>query len=142
MAESLLISGGAAGLWPTRFRTGRGKSTETVPDVRNQPPHTIIVDGGLLRAARQRQHMSREKLAWKAEISITTIERLEQRPVIPRQCRDRTLARLAAALGEAPAALVPAGLASALGLDSDSALEKAPSSAASAEGGTAALSSR
>jgi len=51
--------------------------------------------------------MSQEQLAGQAGISLTTVIRLERQPHA--SCRSRTLARLAAALGEDPAALTPAG---------------------------------
>jgi DNA-binding XRE family transcriptional regulator len=89
---------------------------EPVPDPATLPRHITIVDGELLREARRRHHVSQETLAWDAGISITTITDLERRPPVPRRCRTRTLARLAAALGEPPAALVPPHMAAALGL--------------------------
>jgi transcriptional regulator with XRE-family HTH domain len=98
-------------------RPPRVLADEPVPDVARLPAHTTIVDGERLREARRRHHISRESLAWNAGVGIETIARLERRLPVPRTCRDRTLARLAAALGEPPAALVPPELVAALGLD-------------------------
>jgi DNA-binding XRE family transcriptional regulator len=67
------------------------------------PAKTSILDGRRLRQLRREHGLSIERLAWKAGISITTVARLESQPH-PR-CRDRTLARLAAALDEDPAAI-------------------------------------
>jgi DNA-binding Xre family transcriptional regulator len=50
--------------------------------------------------------MSQDQLADRAGISAATVARLERTPETT--CRSRTLARLAAALGEQPAALIPA----------------------------------
>jgi transcriptional regulator with XRE-family HTH domain len=97
-------------------RAPRTPVDEPVPDVAKLPAHTTIVDGELLREARRRHQISRETLAWDAGIGIATLARLERRPPAPRCCRERTLARLAAALGEPPAALVPPDLVTALGL--------------------------
>jgi hypothetical protein len=97
-------------------RTPRVPADEPVPDPARLPAHTTIVDGGLLREARRRHEVSRETLSWNSGIGIATISRLERRPPGPRYCRNRTLARLAAALGEPPAALVPPGMLTALGL--------------------------
>lgn len=53
----------------------------------------------------RRQHgLSQEKLADLAGVSLTTVARLERQPYSP--CRGRTLARVAAALGEEPAAVL------------------------------------
>ena len=67
---------------------------------------TTVLDGQRLRQLRHERALSQEKLASLAGISPTTVARLER---LPRPlCRGRTLARLAAALGEPPAALDPA----------------------------------
>jgi hypothetical protein len=95
----------------------RAPDVDDIGDVRDLPPSTTVVDGRLLWEARRRHRVSRENLAWDAKIGITTIARLEQQPRGPRRCRIRTLARLAATLGEPPAALVPASLVAALGLE-------------------------
>jgi len=67
---------------------------------------TTVLDGQRLRQLRREHALSQEKLASLAGISPSTVARLEgrSRPI----CRGRTLARLAAALGEPPAALDPA----------------------------------
>ena len=67
---------------------------------------TAILDGGRLRELRRQHGLSQERLATVAEISLTTVRRLEGQPAAP--CRSRTLGRLARALGEDPAHLVPA----------------------------------
>ncbi len=60
---------------------------------------TTVIDGHRLRQLRQ----SQEQLARQTGMSLTTITRLERRG--RQSCRTRTLARLAAALGQSPAAL-------------------------------------
>jgi len=64
----------------------------------------VIIDGQRLRHLRRQHGLSQETLADRAGISLATIGRLERngRP----SCRGRTLARLAAALGEHPAAIM------------------------------------
>ena len=64
---------------------------------------TTMLNGTRLRQLRHEHGLSQESLADRAGLSLTTVARLEQQPVGP--CRGRTLARLAAALGEQPAAL-------------------------------------
>lgn len=66
---------------------------------------TTVLDGQQLRQLRRQRELSREKLADLAGVSLTTVARLERRHHAP--CRGRTLARLAAALGERPAAISP-----------------------------------
>ncbi|HUY47420.1 MAG TPA: helix-turn-helix transcriptional regulator [Streptosporangiaceae bacterium] len=63
----------------------------------------VTVDGRRLRQLRRQHGLSQEMLADVTGISLTTIGRLERqdRP----SCRGRTLARLAAALGQHPADL-------------------------------------
>ena len=65
-----------------------------------------VVDGQRLRRLRNQRGLSQEQLAGRAGISPATVARLERQPAAP--CRCRTLARLAAALGEDPARLTPA----------------------------------
>jgi transcriptional regulator with XRE-family HTH domain len=62
-----------------------------------------MVNGTRLRQLRHKHGLSQEALANRAGISLSTVARLERRPSLP--CRCRTLARLAAALGEKPAAI-------------------------------------
>ena len=69
-------------------------------------PWTTVLDGGQLRRLRRQHALSQEKLADQAGISAATVARLERQPAAP--CRCRTLARLAAALGEEPGRLTPA----------------------------------
>ena len=61
------------------------------------------LDGLKLRQLRHQHGLSQEKLADLADISLTTMARLERHHRSP--CRTYTLARLAAALGE-PAASI------------------------------------
>jgi len=62
------------------------------------------LDGQRLRQLRQQHGLSQERLAVLAGISAATVARLERRPAS--SCRGRTLARLAAALGERPTAMI------------------------------------
>lgn len=64
---------------------------------------TAVVDGHRLRQLRRQQGLSQEQLAHQAGMSLTTIARLERQG--RQSCRTRTLARLAAALGQSPATL-------------------------------------
>jgi transcriptional regulator with XRE-family HTH domain len=64
-----------------------------------------VLDGARLRQLRRQHGLSRAELARKAGIGVSTVIRLEGRP--QRSCRTRTLARLAAALGQSPVALTP-----------------------------------
>jgi DNA-binding XRE family transcriptional regulator len=63
----------------------------------------VIIDGQRLRQLRRQRGLSQEMLADRAGVSAATVGRLERcgRP----SCRGRTLARLAASLGEHPAAI-------------------------------------
>jgi len=79
---------------------GLQASGSRAPDVRRW---TATVDGRRLRQLRHLCGLSQERLAEQAGISITTVARLESQPHL--SCRTRTLGRLAAALGEHPAAL-------------------------------------
>jgi transcriptional regulator with XRE-family HTH domain len=74
------------------------------------PAHTsgrwfAVVDGARLRQLRRQHGLSAAQLAGKAGIGLSTLFRLERQP--RRSCRTRTLARLAAALDQPPAALTP-----------------------------------
>lgn len=64
---------------------------------------TTVIDGHRLRQLRRQQGLSQEQLARQTGMSLTSIARLE-RPG-NQSCRTRTLARLAAALGQDPATL-------------------------------------
>jgi anti-sigma regulatory factor (Ser/Thr protein kinase)/DNA-binding XRE family transcriptional regulator len=72
---------------------------------RTIPPRTTVLDGARLRRLRRLRGLSQERLASHAGISLTTVTRLESQSCAP--CRCRTLGRLAAALGEHPAAILP-----------------------------------
>jgi DNA-binding XRE family transcriptional regulator len=64
----------------------------------------VTIDGQRLRQLRRQRGLSQEMLADRAGVSAATVGRLERcdRP----SCRGRTLARLAAVLGEQPAAII------------------------------------
>lgn len=70
------------------------------PDESQLPPYTAVVDGQRLRQLRRQHGLSVDNLACQARIGRTTLARLERQPR-PR-CRTRTVALLAAALGENP----------------------------------------
>jgi transcriptional regulator with XRE-family HTH domain len=61
------------------------------------------LDGTRLRQLRRQSGLSAAELAEKAGVGLSTVTRLERLPHRP--CRTRTLARLAAALDQVPAAL-------------------------------------
>ena len=61
------------------------------------------LDGVRLRQLRHQHGLSAAELAGKAGVCLSTVTRLERQP--GRSCRTRTLARLAAALGQPPTAL-------------------------------------
>jgi transcriptional regulator with XRE-family HTH domain len=63
-----------------------------------------VVDGRRVRQLRHQHGMTPAELAGKAGIGLSTVTRLERYP--QRRCRTRTLARIAAALGQHPAALI------------------------------------
>src|ERR1022692_2643084 len=67
---------------------------------------TAVLDGPRLRYLRRLHGLSQEKLADQAGISAATGAGLERQP--RPSCRTRTLARLAAALGEHPATITRA----------------------------------
>jgi DNA-binding XRE family transcriptional regulator len=69
-------------------------------------PWTTVLDGERLRQLRRQHGLSQERLADRAGVSLTTVARLERQPCS--SCRGRTLARLAAALGEQPATITRA----------------------------------
>jgi transcriptional regulator with XRE-family HTH domain len=62
-----------------------------------------VLDGVRLRQLRRQHGLSAAELAGKAGVGLSTVTRLERLP--RRTCRTRTLARLAAALGQSPTAL-------------------------------------
>ncbi len=63
-----------------------------------------VLDGEQLRELRRQRGLSRLELAGRAGISLSTLARLESQSRRP--CRTRTLALIARALGEDPAALL------------------------------------
>ena len=83
---------------PTVLPTASAGSNRTRPWI-------VVADGQRLRQLRRQRAMSQEALADRAGMSVATVGRLERqdRP----SCRGRTLARLAAVLGERPAAIMP-----------------------------------
>ncbi len=64
------------------------------------------VDGQQIRHLRRQRGLAREELAGLAGISLDTLARLERERKA--RCRTRTLARLAAALGEHPTTMIAA----------------------------------
>ena len=62
-----------------------------------------VVNGHTLRRLRRQHGLSQEQLATKAGLSLATVARLERKPWST--CRSRTVARLAAAIGEQPVTL-------------------------------------
>jgi transcriptional regulator with XRE-family HTH domain len=66
---------------------------------------TTVLDGTRLRELRRCRGLSQVELARQAGLSAATVARLERDTCAP--CRCRTLARLAAALGEQMAAITP-----------------------------------
>lgn len=68
-----------------------------------------VLDGGRLRRLRRQRGLSQEKLADQAGVSLTAVARLERQARA--SCRGRTLARLAAVLGEDPGGLAPPAIA-------------------------------
>jgi transcriptional regulator with XRE-family HTH domain len=75
----------------------------TVGPTGNADRWTAFVDGQRLRELRRKQALSQAELAKLAGVSVHTVSKLERQP--DSCCRSRTLARLAAALGESPTAL-------------------------------------
>jgi DNA-binding XRE family transcriptional regulator len=67
---------------------------------------TTVLDGRRLRQLRSQRGLSQRELAGRAGMSPATVARLEREPWP--SCRTYTVARLAAALSERPAAIVPA----------------------------------
>lgn len=61
---------------------------------------TAVIDGQRLRELRRQRALSQAELAKLAGVSAHTVSKLERQPASC--CRSRTLARLAAALGESP----------------------------------------
>jgi DNA-binding XRE family transcriptional regulator len=57
------------------------------------PPYTFMLDGHRLRQLRRRRGLSRAQLADQAQVSLTTVARLERQRHAP--CRGWTLGRLA-----------------------------------------------
>lgn len=64
---------------------------------------TAVLNGDTLRQLRHKSGLTQEQLAAKSGLSPATVVRLERTP--RSTCRSRTLARLAAAVGELPATL-------------------------------------
>ena len=101
-------TGNPATGWTTWFEIGGPPAPHTVQPAPRAASHrwTTVIDGHQLRRLRRQHGLSQEQLATHAGISLTTIRRLEHQPAAP--CRTRTLGRLAAALDEEPARLIPA----------------------------------
>jgi transcriptional regulator with XRE-family HTH domain len=73
------------------------------PSIRPGQRWFAVVDGIRVRQLRRQHGLTPAELAVKADIGLSTVTRLERQR--QRRCRTRTLARLAAALGQPPAAL-------------------------------------
>jgi DNA-binding XRE family transcriptional regulator len=82
------------------------EATPVTASASSSPRWAALLDGHRLRQARRQRGLSQEQLAAEAGISLTTMRRLERQPAA--SCRSRTLGRLARALGEDPACLMPA----------------------------------
>jgi transcriptional regulator with XRE-family HTH domain len=80
--------------------------TGTLSPARTADRWFTVVDGARLRQLRHQHGLSAAELAGRAGLGLSTVLRLERQPW--GSCRTRTLARLAAALGQSPAALTPA----------------------------------
>jgi DNA-binding XRE family transcriptional regulator len=72
----------------------------TIKQAGNQSRWTTVIDGQLLREMRRQRGLSQERLADLAGVSLTTVARLERRPMQP--CRTWTLYRLAHVLQQHP----------------------------------------
>jgi len=82
--------------------------TATGPSDRAQR-WTTVVDGQRLRELRRQRGLVQAELAGLAGISAYTLGQLERVPGA--SCRTRTLARIAAALGEQPATIIAVTMA-------------------------------
>ncbi len=76
--------------------------TRTPSPTRSAERWFTVVDGVRLRQLRRQHGLSPAELAGKAGVGLPTVLRLERQPWL--SCRTRTAARLAAALGQSPAA--------------------------------------
>jgi transcriptional regulator with XRE-family HTH domain len=77
----------------------------TSPSGRRARRRTAVILGERIRELRRQRGISQKDLADRAGISPDTLSRLERQPRT--SCRTRTIARLAAALGEEPASISP-----------------------------------
>jgi DNA-binding transcriptional regulator YiaG len=82
---------------------GTDQARPAAPSTRPLPPFTFILDGRLLRQLRHQRGLSQAELADQADVSLTTVARLERQSHA--LCRGWTLGRLARAVGENPATL-------------------------------------
>jgi len=78
--------------------------TGTLSPARSRDRWFAVVDGARLRRLRREYGLSAAELAGKAGIGSSTVLRLERQSRA--SCRTRTLARLAAALGQPADALI------------------------------------
>ena len=81
-----------------------------VTDARQLRPWMTQIDGQQLRRLRRQASLSQADLAERAGVSVATVARLERKGCST--CRGRTLARLAAALGESPGSITGTQVAS------------------------------
>ena len=93
--------------WTTWFEIGGPPVPRTVQPAPRAASQrwTTVINGRQLQRLRRQYGLSQEELAGKAGISRSTVARLERHACTA--CRSRTLARLAATLGQQPAALTP-----------------------------------
>ena len=89
---------------PANTTQGQQPPQLSAGSARPTRPWTMVLDGERLRQLRRQHGLSQEKLADQAGLSLTTVARLERQ--LSPSCRGRTLARLAAALGKPPAAII------------------------------------
>jgi hypothetical protein len=84
----------------------RPLSPLTVAAIEAKLPHPwlAVVEGARLRKLRGEAGLSREVLAWQADVAVSVVARLEN--LEEGRCLPRTGARLAQALGVDPVALI------------------------------------
>jgi DNA-binding XRE family transcriptional regulator len=90
--------------WEHDAAAGARTRRPGIPAISPMPRRRALIDGERLRVLRRERGLSREKLAWRADVSITTLTRLEQQDRSP--CLYQTAERLAEVLGERTAAVL------------------------------------
>jgi DNA-binding transcriptional regulator YiaG len=79
---------------------GTDRARPAALGTRPLPPYTFILDGRRLRHLRQQRGLSQHELADQAEVSLTTVARLERQRHAP--CRGWTSAASPERLASAP----------------------------------------